>query len=135
MVPLSPEAWNDLQLWAQNFHLVNGQTVQRLQPSLVITSDTSLAGWGACSQGVEIGGPWKPGEGHLHLNYLELLAATLATKAFMKNLDNVVINLKIDNASAVAYITLWWNTLRYSVLPRQGAVGMVSREGMPCDSN
>ena len=85
--------------------------------------------------GDTVEGPWKPKEGHLYINCLELLAATLATKEFLKDLDNVVINLEIDNATAVAYISHLGGTHSDTVSPCQGAVGMVSGEGMPCDSN
>ena len=104
VVPLSAEARGDLVWWAQNLPFVNGQSLQRPQPSLVIASDASLAGWGACAKGIRIGGPWIAREHHLHINCLELLATTFATKALAKDMSNAVIKLEIDSATAVAYI-------------------------------
>ena len=40
----------------------------------------------------------------MHINCLELLAATLAVKTFVKNLTQVSVLLRIDNTTAVAYI-------------------------------
>ena len=40
----------------------------------------------------------------MHINCLELLAATLATKTFAKSKTAISILLRIDNTTAVAYI-------------------------------
>jgi len=40
----------------------------------------------------------------MHINCLELLAATLATKTFSKSKTAISILLRIDNITAVAYI-------------------------------
>ena len=57
----------------------------------------------AC-QGIDTGGPWSVQEKTYHINCLELLAATLALKTFMKNKTGLLVLLKIDNTTAVAYI-------------------------------
>ena len=50
------------------------------------------------------GGPWSRQEKSLHINCLELLAATLALKTFLKDQENKRILLLLDNQTAVAYI-------------------------------
>ena len=40
----------------------------------------------------------------MHINCLELLAATLAAKTFLKDVSGVSVFLQLDNATAVAYI-------------------------------
>ena len=40
----------------------------------------------------------------MHINSLELLAATLAVKTFMKDVSGTSVLLQLDNATAVAYI-------------------------------
>ena len=69
MVPLSQEAEEDLKWWCQNLHLVNGQLIQRDQPSLSITSDASLKGWGAWCSNIRIGGPWTVEESRNLINF------------------------------------------------------------------
>ena len=49
------------------------------------------------------GGPWSLQE-KWHINCLELLAATLALKTFVKSRRGMSVLLKIDNTMAVAYI-------------------------------
>ena len=82
----------------------NGKTVLATEPDLTIESDTSSRGWGASCQGTSTGGPWSPLEKKWHINCIELLAATLALKTFVKNTKGLSVLLKIDNTTAVAYI-------------------------------
>ena len=56
------------------------------------------------ARGVRTGGAWSVQEQTMHINCLELLAATLAVKTFMKNAPQSSILLQLDNATAVAYI-------------------------------
>ena len=58
------------------------------QPDLRIESDASLIGWGTSCQGTQMGGSWSQQEKTLHINGLELLAATLAVKTFLKDQEN-----------------------------------------------
>jgi len=78
ILQLSDEARDDLVWWTENLPLVNGQPLVREQPSLQIESDVSLKGWGAVCEGEQIDGPWAEGEKNLHINCLELLAASHA---------------------------------------------------------
>ena len=76
----------------------------RQPPDLQIESDASLMGWGASCQGIQTGGPWSQQEKKLHINCLELLAATLAVKTFLKDQENKRVLLLLDNMTAVAYV-------------------------------
>ena len=49
-------------------------------------------------------GQWSILEAHNHINYLEVLAALYALQAFVPNLQDVHVRLKLDNSTAVAYI-------------------------------
>ena len=71
---------------------------------MTIISGASLQGWGAFCNGVRTKGPWSPQEQTLHINCLELLAASLAVRTFAKERSGITILLKIDNTTAVAYI-------------------------------
>ena len=59
---------------------------------------------GAVCNGLETRGTWSLQESALHINCLELLAATYAIKAFTKTLSNAHDLIQIDNTSAIAYI-------------------------------
>ena len=104
ILQLSDEAREDLVWWTENLPLVNGQPLVREQPSLQIESDASLKGWGAVCEGEQICGPWAEGEKNLHLNCLELLAASHAVQAFARDKRETVVQLHLDSATAVAYI-------------------------------
>ena len=88
---------------------MRGQT-----PDMVIESDASLIGWGATSGGVDTGGRWNTQEKHWHINCLEIQAANLAVRTFVKNRQNMSVLLLLDNTTAVAYI----NHLGGTVSPR-----------------
>ena len=59
---------------------------------------------GSLSPEHSTGGPWSPLEKEWHINCLELLAATLALKTFVKHKTGISVLMKIDNTTAVAYI-------------------------------
>ena len=70
--------WNSLMVkW-------NGKTVISAEPDLTIESDVSNQGWGASCQGIGTGGPRSIRERSLHINCLELLAATSAVKTILR---------------------------------------------------
>ena len=71
---------------------------------MIIDSNASLQGWGARCGIQTTRGAWSQKEVTLHINCLELLAATLAVQSFTKNKFKLNILLRIDNTIAVAYI-------------------------------
>ena len=101
---LSHESKEELTWWDTQMSKWNGRHILAKEPDLVIESDASTLGWGASCQNINTGGPWSAQEKTNHINCLELLAATLALKTFVKNQTGVSVLLKIDNTTAVAYI-------------------------------
>ena len=101
---LSPAAIEELEWWKNHLTAWNGKSLVLRQPDLRIESDASLIGWGASCEGTQTGGPWSQQEKTLHMNGLELLAATLAVKTFLKDQENKRVLLLLDNQTAVAYI-------------------------------
>ena len=102
--PLSPGAREELQWWTMYLERWNGKSLLVQQPNVVIESDASLRGWGAASDEITTGGPWSPQEKQYHINCLEILAASLAVKTFVKNKSDLTILVMIDNTTAVSYI-------------------------------
>jgi len=48
--------------------------------------------------------PWAEGEKNLHINCLELLAASHAVQAFARDKRETVVQLHLDSTTTVAYI-------------------------------
>ena len=73
---------------------------------MVIYTDASTQGWGAQCNGILTGGRWTPQESRNHINVLELKAALLAIKSFLRTQARKAqhINLQMDNPTAVAYV-------------------------------
>ena len=72
---------------------------------MTIESDASNKGWGAVLEGqTRTGGVWTAEEAAHHINYLELLAAFLAIKAFGKDWRDKAVLLRLDNIMAVSHI-------------------------------
>lgn len=101
---LSKEALEELGWWQYQLANWNGRTVIQTPVQVLIQSDASLTGWGAVCEGVSTGGSWNSQEQLLHINCLELLAAELAMKTFLKSRQGISVLLQLDNSTAVAYI-------------------------------
>ena len=101
---LSPEGREELMWWDNHMSRWNGKSLVKTEIDIVIDSDASLMGWGATSFQQRTGSPWSAEESKMHINCLELLAATLAVKTFVKKLTQVSVLLRIDNTTAVAYM-------------------------------
>ena len=101
---LSKDAREELVWWQHHLACWNGRTVIQRQSQVKIQSDASLTGWGAICDGVSTGGSWSLQKRTMHINCLELLAADLAMKSFLKGLRGISVLLQLDNSTAVAYI-------------------------------
>ena len=103
-VALTEETRAELQWWAQKASAHNQTPVVTQVPDMVIETDASLMGWGAQCQEHRTGGQWSVEEKVMHINALELLAVSLALKAFVKDKSHVNILIQTDSMSAKAYI-------------------------------
>ena len=104
IVHLSAQAVEDLKWWEQHLLQWNGRSLISPPTTLTISTDASLHGWGAVCNGKKTRGSWSYQERLLHINCLELLAATLGIQTFAKDKSGIMILLKMDNTTAVAYI-------------------------------
>ena len=101
---------SDLEWWLSNSSQHNGRPLQIGQWDLTIESDASKKGWGASCQGVNTGGPWSVQERTHHINYLELLAAFLALKPFAFKQRAMLVLLRLDNITAIAFLSRMGST-------------------------
>ena len=76
-----------------------------LVQNLIIASDASLLGWGTTCDGQPAQGQWSTLEVSHHINYLELLAAFYALQTFAANEQNLHVQLKLDNSTAISYLS------------------------------
>ena len=106
MVEISTEAKQELLWWNHQAQKYNGTPLIPRPPDMVIEMDASSLGWGATLKGPDLrtGGLWPVEERQMHINGLELLAASLAIQAFAKDQINISILVKTDNVSTRAYI-------------------------------
>ena len=100
---LCPRSINDLNWWIGNISLAS-KSIVKSHPSYIIKSDASTLGWGAVLDSQAIGGRWTVSESSSHINYLELLAAFFALKAFCLNCQRCTVQLQLDNSTTVTYI-------------------------------
>ena len=105
IVQLDPESKTDLAWWSSLNRKDISTPVVPPAPSVTIESDASNKGWGAVLKGhTQTGGVWTAEEATHHINYLELLAAFLAIKAFGKGWRDTAVLLRMDNITAVSYV-------------------------------
>ncbi len=101
------DARQDAQWWLNNVQ-DEYKPIIREHPSICLSSDASLAGWGCTDNTTHIGGRWNRNEVSKFaisgINYLETLAAFFGLKSFCKYMHDVHVHLQIDNTTAVAYI-------------------------------
>ena len=107
---LNQETLLELQWWSTKMNLMNGKNMFTQDPGMVVETDASILGWGTHCKGVQTGGLWSQAEQRNHKNYLELLAATFAVKAFTKDKQNIQVHLRMDNRTAVFYVSLMGGT-------------------------
>ncbi|XP_071580154.1 uncharacterized protein [Temnothorax nylanderi] len=96
--------------------LATKNMIERFQPETrcTIKEFASLIGWGAVWKGNSTGYLWSADERTNHINFLELLAISLALKCFAQNLSNCEILLRVDNTTAISYI----NRMRGTKVPK-----------------
>lgn len=93
----------EIEWWKENV-MNSFQIVRVPPPTIIISTDASLDGWG-CSYGVETtGGQWNIEESSLHINVLELKAILFSLKSYFNNLSCVHVRIKSDNSTAVHYV-------------------------------
>jgi hypothetical protein len=101
-LPISAKV--DLEWWYSNLHSFNGKAFISNEPDMVIYSDASRRGWGACCEEATARGPWTLQDQGRHINELELLGAFYALQVFTQHSNDVSVHLYLDNSTSVSYI-------------------------------
>ena len=98
-VLLTQDCLEELEWWNTNMSRWNGKTLLKQDIDIVIDSVASLEGWGAHCFDQRTGGLWSRQEHVMHINCLELLAVTLATKTFAKSKIHLAENRQHHDSS------------------------------------
>ena len=96
----------DLLWWAENIEH-ESRNIITPKPDVVIETDASDMGWGACIKGdssQSTGGHWSELESMEHINYRELLAAWFGIQCFNSSRSGIHIKILSDNTTTVAYL-------------------------------
>ena len=100
---LSHESKQQLEWWIDNISTSSRQ-IDHGKPSITLTSDASLSGWGAVVDERQTQGLWSLEEQALHINALELSAINMGLKALLPMENNKHIRIMSDSSTAVSYI-------------------------------
>ena len=99
----------------------------------LVTTDTSLSGWGAVWRGRTAQGRWSAQEGTQHINVLELRAVQLALACFLPHLAGRHVLVRSDNMSTVSQVNHQGGTRSAPGVPEPVDLG-VSPSGQPAGS-
>ena len=107
LMKLDTQAKQELKWWLENLSTSNGKEINIRPPDLIISSDAAKGekgGWGASCGQISTGGLWQKSERGEHINILEMKAALLALKTFVRGNYIKSVHLLIDNQTALAHI-------------------------------
>ena len=101
-VHLSQSSQANITWWMTKAEDWNSSPILRPEISLVIQTDASLTGWGACCQEKRALGAWSSLEKTLHINLLELKAISFGVKLFASPRTHVLV--QTDNTTTIRYV-------------------------------
>ncbi|XP_075783465.1 DNA repair protein RAD51 homolog 2 isoform X1 [Pelodiscus sinensis] len=90
--------------WDNPQNLLSGVPFHAQRPTVQITTDASLIGWGAHLQQHRVQGLWSAQESLLHINLLELRAVSNACRHFLQRIRGHAVHILTDNICTVYYI-------------------------------
>ena len=93
-----------LQRWLQEANIATGLSFRQSRLSVIITTDTSLTGWGATLPPRQVCGVWERSFQTLHINLLEMWAVVNALERFKPQISGHHVQIRCDNTTVVAYI-------------------------------
>ena len=74
------------------------------KPHLVVHTDASTHGWGACFNDQTVRGTWSLTESRFDINRLEMRAVRLALMHYAAQFQGLSLLFRIDNLSTVYYL-------------------------------
>ena len=93
-----------LARWTDFSFLSQGKLLRVPQPSITVTTDASLQGWGGHCQGNMVAWRWSHTAAIRHINVLEFQAVQLSLQQFLPLLRGRTVLIRTDNVMVAAYI-------------------------------
>ena len=108
-LPLNLYALQDIRWWIKNLHSLNGRAILQPLADFKAATDASDYGWGAWIRTprdlISWGGLFSKAEAWgWHINKKELLALLYFLQSCSIDLRNKVVDLGVDNTTALAYV-------------------------------
>ena len=107
-VMVTKQVYQALQWWTVPMNLSLGRPFQEPVPTLTVTTDASMMGWGGHSrilgQTYLFSNLWTASERLLHINLLELRGVFLTMCNLQDHLRDKVVKVECDNKTAVSYL-------------------------------
>jgi hypothetical protein len=105
--------------WVNVENLTQGVPLRALIPTLVITTDASMEGWGGHltvqGQNLLFSGLWSLRERSYHINFLELRAVWLTLVRALPHIAGQIVKVECDNTTAVSYMNKQGGTLSHTL--------------------
>lgn len=101
--------------WTRLLNLLRGVPFLTSPPSMTLTTDASLWGWGAHLEGSCVWGQWPTSLRSKHIDFLELLAILWALQSFQDDVKGRVVQILSDNMTAVHYVNKQGGTVSRSL--------------------
>ena len=98
VIPISDIVREDLFWWIENVQAYP-KKVHMTSPSVTLTTDASLEGWGAVRENYKTGGNWTTEEKNSHINVLELKAVLFGLKALCGDVNSTTIKIMMNAKS------------------------------------
>ena len=103
-IPLPAKIKALLIVWLRRSFLLQGKPFSVPLPTVTVTTDASLVGWGGHCQGSMISGDWNHLDVLPHINVLELMGVFASLRHFRARLVGRSVLILTDNVSVMAYI-------------------------------
>ena len=97
------DAKEDISWW-QNNVAQQCTKLNRGPPVIILTTDSSMKGWGAVRDDNKTGGSWNADEQTFHINALEMKAVLFGLKSLCSEVSDSHIQVKTDSSTCVSYI-------------------------------
>ena len=104
IIPLGRWFQVAVQQWTQNTWLQQGVPISLPDAQVELYTDASMQGWGAHVADLTASGRWSQELQGRHINFLEMLAVSLAVQAFLWFLRGKVVLLCTDNTTVSCYV-------------------------------
>ena len=129
LVPIPPPIRLHLVRWSRRDFLSSGNPLRVAQPSITVTTDASLLGWGGHCLGNAASGDWPRADTLSHINLLEFRVVLLSLRSFLPLLRRRIVLIRTDNVTVAAYKQAGGHALHQTECPSGSSVEVVQTRG------